>query len=37
MLRIAGERTDGTILWLADERAIETHVAPVLHAAATAA
>jgi len=37
MLRIAGERTDGTILWLADERAIETHIAPVLHAAATAA
>ena len=37
MLRIAGERTDGTILWLADERAIETHVAPVLHAAATTA
>jgi F420-dependent oxidoreductase-like protein len=27
MLRIAGERTDGTILWLADERAIETHIA----------
>ncbi len=37
MLGIAGERTDGTILWLADERAIETHVAPVLAAAATAA
>lgn len=37
MLRIAGERTDGTILWLADERAIETHVAPVITAAATAA
>ena len=28
MLRLAGERTDGTILWLADERAIATHVAP---------
>jgi F420-dependent oxidoreductase-like protein len=37
MLRIAGERTDGTILWLADERAIETHVAPVLGAAAASA
>ncbi len=36
MLGIAGERTDGTILWLADERAIETHVAPALHAAAAA-
>ena len=36
MLRIAGERTDGTILWLADERAIETHVAPTINAAATA-
>jgi F420-dependent oxidoreductase-like protein len=28
MLRIAGERTDGTILWMADERAIGEHVAP---------
>ena len=28
MLRLAGERTDGTILWMADERAIATHVAP---------
>src|ERR1700683_4785967 len=34
MLGIAGERTDGTILWLADERAIETHVVPTLDAAA---
>ncbi len=37
MLRLAGERTDGTILWLADERAIAGHVAPKLHAAAEAA
>jgi F420-dependent oxidoreductase-like protein len=37
MLGIAGERTDGTILWLADERAIGTHVAPGLHKAAAAA
>jgi len=37
MLRIAGERTDGTILWLADERAIGTHIAPVLNEAAAAA
>ncbi len=37
MLGIAGERTDGTILWLADERAIGTHIAPVLNEAAAAA
>jgi F420-dependent oxidoreductase-like protein len=37
MLRLAGERTDGTILWLADERAIATHVAPTITAAAEAA
>jgi len=37
MLRLAGERTDGTILWMADERAIATHVAPrITEAAATA-
>ena len=37
MLRLAGERTDGTILWLADERAIGTHVAPTITQAAEAA
>ena len=37
MLKIAGERTDGTILWMADERAIASHVVPHLHAAAEAA
>ncbi len=37
MLRLAGERTDGTILWLADERAIGAHVAPTITAAAAAA
>ena len=37
MLAIAGERTDGTILWLADERAIGTHIAPALYAAAETA
>jgi F420-dependent oxidoreductase-like protein len=37
MLRLAGERTDGTILWLADERAIGTHVVPRLTAAAESA
>jgi F420-dependent oxidoreductase-like protein len=36
MLRLAGERADGTILWLADERAIATHVVPRLTAAAEA-
>jgi 5,10-methylenetetrahydromethanopterin reductase len=37
MLRLAGERTDGTILWMADERAIGSHVVPHLAKAATAA
>jgi 5,10-methylenetetrahydromethanopterin reductase len=37
MLRLAGERTDGTILWMADERAIATHVAPTITRAAEAA
>jgi F420-dependent oxidoreductase-like protein len=34
MLRIAGERTAGTILWMADERAIGDHVVPRITAAA---
>lgn len=37
MLRLAGERAGGTILWLADERAIGTYVAPAITAAAEAA
>jgi F420-dependent oxidoreductase-like protein len=37
MLRLAGERTDGTILWMADERAVGSHVAPRITAAAEAA
>jgi alkanesulfonate monooxygenase SsuD/methylene tetrahydromethanopterin reductase-like flavin-dependent oxidoreductase (luciferase family) len=37
MLRLAGARADGTILWLADERAIETHVVPTIAAAAAQA
>jgi F420-dependent oxidoreductase-like protein len=37
MLRLAGERTDGTILWMADERAIGSHVAPTITRAAEAA
>ena len=36
MLRLAGERTDGTSLWLADERAIATHVVPLITKAAEA-
>ena len=37
MLRMAGERADGTILWMADERAIGEHVAPRINSAAAAA
>jgi F420-dependent oxidoreductase-like protein len=37
MLQLAGERTDGTILWLADERAIAEHVAPTITRAAEGA
>ncbi|MEY2398775.1 MAG: hypothetical protein QOJ00_1949 [Actinomycetota bacterium] len=34
MLRVAGELTDGTILWMANARSIDTHVAPKINAAA---
>ena len=34
MLRTAGERTEGTILWMADERAIGDYVVPRITAAA---
>jgi F420-dependent oxidoreductase-like protein len=34
MLRVAGELTSGTILWMADERAIGEHVAPRITKAA---
>jgi alkanesulfonate monooxygenase SsuD/methylene tetrahydromethanopterin reductase-like flavin-dependent oxidoreductase (luciferase family) len=37
MLRIAGEHASGTILWMADERAIGEHVVPRIGAAADAA
>jgi alkanesulfonate monooxygenase SsuD/methylene tetrahydromethanopterin reductase-like flavin-dependent oxidoreductase (luciferase family) len=37
MLRVAGAITDGTILWMANARSIEAHVAPKINAAATAA
>ncbi len=35
MLRLAGERAGGTVLWMADERAIRDHVVPRITAAAT--
>jgi F420-dependent oxidoreductase-like protein len=34
MLKIAGERAGGTVLWMADERAIGQHVAPTITKAA---
>jgi F420-dependent oxidoreductase-like protein len=37
MLAVAGALTDGTILWMANAQAIETHVAPKIQAAAEAA
>jgi len=37
MLALCGERAEGTILWMADERAIATHVVPNLTRAAEAA
>jgi len=37
LLRVAGELTDGTILWMGNAKAISSHVAPRLAAAAEAA
>jgi len=37
MLRLAGEQASGTILWMADERAIGDHVAPRITKAAAGA
>ncbi len=37
MLRLCGERADGTILWMADERAIGSYVVPNLTRSAEAA
>ncbi|HOW93143.1 MAG TPA: TIGR03564 family F420-dependent LLM class oxidoreductase [Mycolicibacterium fallax] len=37
MLRLAGERAGGTILWMADERTIADHVVPRITAAADGA
>ena len=34
MLRLAGARTDGTILWMTAARAVESHIAPRINAAA---
>lgn len=36
LLRVAGELCDGSVLWMAPARAIETHVAPRLNRAAQA-
>jgi len=37
MLALAGERADGTVLWMADERAVSDHVVPRITKAAEAA
>jgi F420-dependent oxidoreductase-like protein len=37
MLALAGARTDGTILWMADERAVSEHVVPKISKAAAEA
>ncbi|UGQ11659.1 TIGR03564 family F420-dependent LLM class oxidoreductase [Yinghuangia sp. ASG 101] len=37
LLRVAGELADGVVLFMASARAVETHIAPRLHAAASAA
>jgi F420-dependent oxidoreductase-like protein len=37
MLSLAGERADGTVLWMADERAIAEHVVPRISKAAEGA
>ena len=37
LLRVAGELADGTVLWMAPAKAIESHIAPKVRAAASAA
>ena len=37
LLRAAGELADGAMLWMAPVRAIESHIAPKLHAPASGA
>jgi len=34
MLRLAGERTDGTITWMAGPKTLETHIVPRINKAA---
>jgi 5,10-methylenetetrahydromethanopterin reductase len=37
MLKVAGRRTDGTILWCVGPKTIRTHIAPIINEAAAAA
>ncbi len=37
MLKVAGRRTDGTILWCVGPRTIRSHIAPIINEAASAA
>jgi F420-dependent oxidoreductase-like protein len=37
MLRVAGRRTDGTILWCVGPKTIRSHIAPIINEAAAAA
>jgi F420-dependent oxidoreductase-like protein len=37
MLKLAGEQTDGTILWMCGKKTVETHIAPRINKAAEAA
>jgi F420-dependent oxidoreductase-like protein len=37
MLKVAGRRTDGTILWCVGPKTIRTHIAPIINEAASAA
>jgi F420-dependent oxidoreductase-like protein len=37
LLRVAGEQTAGTILWMGNGRAVETHVGPLIRKAAASA
>lgn len=37
MLRVAGRRTDGTILWCVGPKTIRTHIAPIINDAASTA
>jgi len=37
MLRLCGQQTDGTITWMVGPRTLGSHIAPILHAAASEA